>query len=289
MAVFFSFNFDKYAVLRFLDKRDINKFIDIGYFVTSSFFQIYIAYFIIFKRKNISNTLKMWKRYEAEISGEKSGSKTTTAWLPIVNGMITVIIVILKTVAVYGPFEDMVLYHSAGMAEGLFKWTPEQMVNGTSIDELYGEHLNATSYTMGAFGIITAFCWDISVDCFKDLIFWTAKVSEHHALSFGEKIGENLDRKSTTGKSSDEEDDRCWKMYRQLLEANMSTNSTFDTLLLFLHMDTFLTFSYFLTELLNDKATGIDMVVLGYDVLKGLIVYWPARKSSQEVRPLIIF
>lgn len=264
----------------------MNNFIDIGYFMVSGLFQLYLTYFVISSQERVSRKLQVWKQYESTTKDEQNSNATPKRreWLPIVNGVATIAVVLLKTrVLHYSSFNEAMIAYSDDTAEALFLWTPERIDNITEIHNSFGENPSVTTYTTGIIGFLTFFFWHLQMDCMKDLIYWVAKANERHVLELGKKIKENLSTKTATGKSSEEKDDQCWAAYRQMMAANTSTNLTYSTLFLISHLDTFLTFSYFLTQVLNEDAAIMDVMLIGYDVLKGILPFFPARRASLEV------
>lgn len=286
LATFSSFHLIKYFVLNFLIQRDMNNFIDIGYFMVSGLFQLYLTYFVISSQDRVSRKLQVWKQYESSTKDKENSNARSNRreWLPIVNGLATIAVVLLKTRALQNSsFDEAILAYSKETAEALFLWKPEYINNITSIHNSFGENASVTTYTTGIIGFLTEFFWHLQMDCMKDLIYWVAKANERHVLELGKKLEENLSTKTATGKSSEEKDDQCWAAYRQMMAANASTNLTYSTLFLISHLDTFLTFSYFLTQVLNEHAAIMDVILIGYDVLKGILPFFPARRASLQV------
>lgn len=284
MATFTSLSLIKFFVLNFLDDRTLNNFIDIGYYIVSGLFQMYVVYLIAFGKEHLLTTCKIWDDYEAAAemkSGEQLSPKTE--FLPILNGILTIITTVIKTMTGLHSFEKIIWKHSTDTVDGLFLWTPQDFKNRGPTLKYYLEDHNTAFYTMGVFGFISELCWNLLAESFKDLIFWVAKVHEHHITMFGKKIKENVALKVTSGERSDESDDQCWKMYRDLVAANTSTNRTYHVLLILNHLDTFLTFSYFLTLILKKDASMSELIFTGHDVLKWMIAYFPARRASLQV------
>ncbi len=206
-----------------------------------------------------------------------------TRWLPIANGIGSIIMSAMKTVAWYSSIEEMLLENSQDSAEGFFLWTPEHMRNKTMLHETFANELNYTTVSLGVFGVISTFCWNLQMDTFKDLIFWIAKVNELHVFDFGKKVKACLAQKMVVGKDTDGNDERCWRMYREVKEVDASINETFYFVLIICHMYSFLTFTYFLTFILNEAATIFAVILIGYNAVKGIISYIPAQRSSCEV------
>lgn len=289
MATFTSLNFIKYYVLNFLDERTLNSFIDIGYFVVSGVFQMYVIYFIAFDKQLDPRTCQIWDDYEAA-AGLRSVEKLKPKYelLPTLNGIVTIGIVVLKTMSWSQSFEGVISKHSTDTVDGLFLWTPDDFDNRASIIEYHLADHNSTSfYIMGFFGFISVFCWNLLAECFKDLIFWVAKVHEHRITVFGDKVKENVTMKVISAKGGvlpdNIDDDHCWKMYRDLVAVNTLTNKTYNILFVLNHLDTFLTFSYFLTLILKKDSSMIELIFTGYEVFKGVIAYFPARRASLQV------
>ncbi len=267
-----------------MHKRSLNNFIDIGYFIVSGAFQMYVTYFVAFCKDPIYKSLSSWEGYEkANIAGDSVQVRNKTEWIPIVNGIVTIVIAAWKAVALYDSIEEAILESSLDTAQSIFLWTTEHVSNQTSIENVYRTELNPTTYAMGVFGIISVFCWNLQVDCCKDLTFWIAKVNEHYVREFGKQLKTNLKMKSNKEENSDENDVHCWETYRQVMEVNMSTNATFFVILIISHLDTFLTFSYLLTLVLKTDVSPAILIITGYDVLKGVLHYFPARRASLEV------
>ncbi len=284
MATFTSFNLVKYYFLKFLTKRTMNTFIDIGYFIVNVVFQLYLTYFVSLRTNTISQILQQCEQFETKSNGEVSiESNNKSAWPPIANGIGTIIMSAVKTVAWYNSLDEMLLENSQDSAEGLFLWTPEQLRNKTMLEDTYASELNYTTVSLGMFGLISTFCWNLQMDAFKDLIFWISKVNELHVLEFGRKIKSCLAQKMAVGKDTDGNDERCWEMYRNVKEVDASINETFYYVLIVCHMYSFLTFSYFLTFVLNEAATVLAVTLIGYSAVKGIISYIPGQRSSCEV------
>ncbi len=284
MATFTSFNLIKYFVLIFLEKRTLNGFIDIGYFVTAGVFQLYVTYFLATRQDKISRTLTYWSEYDSKTSCDNTNEfNNKLKWIQLANGFATIVMSALKPVLLNDSFEELILEKSEETAEGLFLWTPEQKSNNTLIQAQYGTNINGTTYTLGIFGILSMFCWNLQVDCFKDFVIWIALVNKSHVLTFGNKIKDNLSVKLKRGENSKEIDDQCWATYRDVKEVISHTNSTYNMMLIISHVYSFLTFSYFLTFVLNEHASVIVVTIVGYNAVKGIVPYLFARTASQEV------
>lgn len=267
-----------------MHERTLNNLIDIGYFIASGSFQMYVAYFLAFHKGQISKSLTSWEQYEtANTEGNPSEVSKKTEWIPLVNGIVTIVIAAWKAFALYDSLEEAILESSLDTAQSIFLWKTEHVRNQTTILTSYGTELNPTTYTMGVFTLLTVFCWNLQVDCCKDLIFWIAKINEHHILEFGKKIKTNLEMKKDKAENCEENDIHCWETYRHVMEVNTSTNATYFFVLVITHLDTFLTFSYLLTLVVKGDTSPALLMITGYDVFKGIVPYFPARRASGQV------
>lgn len=207
-------------------------------------------------------------------------------FLPKINGLLTLIMAIVKSALYTDPeswsFEGLLLENSDEVSYGLFIWRPDHLNNST-LSEDYGSTLNTSSLLMGIFGLLTNICWQLQIDCYKDVLIWVAIVNKHHVLKFGENIRKSLLQKTITGKNVTEDDDKCWQAYRKVLGLNSSTNSTYSIMFTINHVDSFLVFSYWLTELLNERVKFRVVLLIGYSVVKGIMAYYPARTAAGEV------
>lgn len=288
MASFNSFNRAKYEIVSFIGDRTINQFIDVGYFLTGCLIHWYFIYFFLYRQESITKYLQTCKNYEeAYVSGNQAENKNQLEWQPIVLGIGTVTLAILKSIMYTElnswSLKGLILDHSYNVGDGFFFWKPDQLYDSSLKDE-YGTTFNWKTCMMGIFGLTTVICWNISVDLSKDLIIWVAFVNKNQMMAFGQKIMESLQQKKATKKNSEENDDKCWRMYRQVLESNSVTNSTYHNMFLVNHLHSFVMSSYWLTHLLNQKAKLRVVLFLGYNVAKGIFAFFPARKTAAEVR-----
>lgn len=217
--------------------------------------------------------------------------KTKMEWLPIIVGIGTITMAILKAIIYIDlnswTLERLILEHSEDTSLGLFLWKTDDLCS-ESFKEIYGSNLNGINCTLGTFGLMAAIFCNMSVDLAKDMLIWVAIVNKNQILRFGTKIKENLHQKKTTGKNLEETDDQCWQAYRETLEMNSVTNSTFSLIYLIIHLHSFLVASYWLTQVLNKKVKLRVLLLVGYNVMKGIFSYFPAIIAATEVCVLLI-
>lgn len=287
MATFSSINEVKYQLINFLDDRTLHQLIDVGYFLVGCAIHWYITYYFVFRQDIISKQLQKWNDYEKAFQGENEPENTNKMeWLPIITGIGTIAFSIIKSISYTDleswSLEGLILENSEDTAYCIFLWKPDQL-RSESFHEDYGTNLNWVTYAMGIVGLMSTICWNLSVDIFKDLLIWIAFVNKHHMLRFGDQINKSVTRKRAIGKNSEQNDDHCWQMYREVIQVNSDTNSTFCFIFLINHLHSFMVSSYWLTQVLNTKTTLRVLVLVGYNVVKGIFSYLPAQQASGQV------
>ncbi len=286
LATFSSFVEVKFEVVTFLDERTLSHFIDVGYFSVSCAIHLYFTYFFTFRQACISETLKTWDDHDNANIKENQQCNYRLEWLPIFNGLFTVAMAIIKS-TMYTDFEKwslqgLLLQNSQEVSYGFFIWKPDHFYNSTLPDD-YGSNLNTNSCLMGILGILGSICWNLQIDCFKDVLIWVAVVNKNHVLRFGKRIKKSVVQKRITGRNIPEDDDKCWLEYREIQEVNICTNNNYSVMFMINHLDSFLVFSFWLTELLNEQVKLRVIIMIGYSVVKGIIAYYPARQAAAEV------
>ncbi len=279
----------KLEVVNFVEDRTLNQFIEIGYFLVSGTVHWYLTYMIWFRYDRISDTFKSWEKYDKESNSVESSAKLKKKqnWLPKLNAAITFSMAILKAL-LYTDLENwsidgLIFDGSLFVTSGVFIWKPDDMLNGTLVEQ-FGTKLNATTYAMGIFGTISYICWNLQIDCFKDMLVWVAITNKHHMLNFGGTIRHSLSKKKSIGTNTTDNDDQCWKAYRDVLAVNNSTNECYNYMLTINHLDFILVSSYCLTEVLNKDVSLRPLLLLGYNVIKALLPYLSARIAAKEVK-----
>ncbi len=260
----------KYEVVCFVEDRTLNQFIEIGYFLVSGTVHWYLTYMIWFRYDKISDTFKSWEIHDKETNAAASSveSKRNQEWLPKLNAAITLSMAIMKALLCTDlenwSFKGLILEHSMFVSYGLFIWTPDDVIDETLVEQ-YGTKLNAKIYVMGIFGTVSYICWNIQIDCFKDMLIWVASTNKHHMLNFGEQIRHSFSKKKSAGKNIPENEDQCWKAYTDALVVNECTNACYSYMLSINHLDSILVSSYCLTELLNTDVSLRPFLFLGCD------------------------
>ncbi len=287
MATFNSFNEIKYQFINFLDERTLHQLIDVGYFLVGCGIHWCTIYYFVFRQDDILKLLQIWDDYDtAYIVDNQSQETNKMEWLPILTGTVTITMSVIKSILYTDlekwSFEGLILENSEDTAYCIFLWKPEQLFSNSFEDD-YGTDLNGITYAMGLVGLIATICLNVSVDIFKDFLIWIAFVNKHHMLRFGNKINQSLIQKKATGRNLEENNDDCWQAYREVFEVNSVTNSTFCLMYLINHLHSFLVFSYWLTQVLNKQAALRVLILVGYNVVKGIFPYIPARQASGEV------
>lgn len=285
MSTFSSFSLIKYSLLIFLTERTMNNFIEVGYFIISGVFQVYLTYFMVKRSKEMIQAMQKREEFGRRFpQGLTDRFKNTEFWLTLASITLSVLMSAVKQFLWNDSLEDILLDNSREAAEGLMIWTTYQIKNTTAISSEYGTDLNYTTGILALFGIISNFCWNLQMDCFKDIIFWVAKINEYHILAFGRRIKTSTSQRMITGnRNSLREDDQCWQMYREVMELHASVNKPFYIVLAIALMYSFLTLSYFLTYLLSDQISTVVILIVGYNSLKGIIFLIPGHRASSQV------
>lgn len=293
LATWQSFNFAKSSILNFAYSRDFDDLSYPGYFLFTLMVQVGFTYFLSFRQDKINKMLDSWENYDTEfpltdmqINQKKSLSRVTAYFV------FSAVFSISKTVFVKGISGwamENILYDSANdVAVGLFYWTPS--TNLTLLSDTHNR-FNATPGTvlMGISGIMANICWNLQIDCLRDLIMITALVNKHHIQKLGAIINECIKFKSTSisARAKQTKDLKCWNAYRKAHKVNAATNETFDHLLRIYHANGVMAFATFWSWTMDKEVEDIYLVFMSYNMFKILYTLFVSRKAAKEVWRLI--
>lgn len=252
--------------------------------------QVGFTYFLSSRQDQINAMMHDWKIYDEFVApnGQITDDRKNSFFYVTAYFIVSAAFSIAKTVLLPGVAEwtlgNMLFVNADILVNGLFYWKPS--TNLTTLSETYNMSNNTpAAVAMGMTGMMTNICWNLQIDCLRDLIMLTAIVNKHHIQRFGLVIQNCVEFKNMNSSKQEklEKDLKCWDAYRKAHEVNSATNSTFDHLLRVYHANGVMMFATFWSWVMEKDGDDIFLVFMAYNMIKILYTLFVSRKAAKEV------
>lgn len=276
-----------------MDSRSFDDLSYAGFFLLTLLLQVGFVYFLAFRQRHIDKMLDSWNYYDGVGAPHETKAFEHKDTFPRVMRyfVFSAIFSISKTVFAQGisdwSLEGMMHEHANSFALGLFYWTPS--ANLTLLSETY-KTFSTTPATiaMGIIGIMADICWNLQIDCLRDLIMLTAIVNRNHIQRLREVVLKCIEFKNANASKTAklEKDLKCWSVYRKAHDVNAATNDTFDHLLRIYHANGVMAFATFWSWTMDKEAEDIYLVFMAYNIIKILYTLFVSRKAAKVVHTI---